>query len=183
MSTDVEASVRALEIAIARLQERFDASEAATKLQATEYARRLKDLNGEYQRDKDRQTDYVTTDKYEDKIAAMDSARVAAVNSEKDAREAALLRVDEKFDDYVKKWEQIQQDQAAQIITLSAAAAEAKRIAEDQGRQTRAEADQAARAQKEAQQDAVRRQTRNITLMGIFLAAVVGLANLLPGLI
>lgn len=172
-----------LEIQVARLQEKVDARDKALKVQAEEYARRLHDLNGEYKRDRERQNDYVAIDKYEDKIAAMDEARTTAVESEKQARETALQRVDEKFVEYVKKWEQIQAEQAATIVTLSAAASEAKRIAEDQGRQTRAEADAQGRRQKDEQQEAARRQTRNITIMGIGLAAIVGLANLLPGLL
>lgn len=172
-----------LEIQVARLQEKVEARDKALTVQAKEYERRLHDLNGEYKRDRERQTDFVSIDKYEDKIAAMDEARTTAVEAEKMARETALQRVDEKFIEYVKKWEQIQAEQAATIVTLSQAAAEAKRIAEDQGRQTRAEAETAARRQKDEQQEAARRQTRNITLMGIGLAFIVGLANILPGIL
>lgn len=175
--------IQELEILVARLQEKIEARDKALLVQADEYERRLHDLNGEYKRDRERQQDFVSIDKYEDKIAAMDEARTTAVEAEKQARETALERVDEKFNEYVKKWEQIQAEQAATIVTLSQAAAEAKRIAEDQGRLTRKESEDQSRRQKDEQREAARRQTRNITLMGIGLAFVVGLANVLPSLL
>lgn len=173
----------ALDVRVARLEERIAASEKAVELQFNENMRRLHDLNGSYSRDRERQNDYVTTDKYEDKIAAMDEARIVAVESEKSARQEALIRVDEKFEDYIKRWELSKREQDATIATLSLAAAEAKQIAENQGRQTREEADRQARDNKAAQEAASRKQTRNVTIVGIALAAVVGLANLLPQLI
>lgn len=181
MSTEQEDRIRSLEVAIAVLETTVRATEKALELQALEYERRLHALNGEYTRDRERQKDYITVDKYEDKIEAMDKARVAAVEAEKSAREAALLRVNENLNDYVKRWEQRQRETEMTISTLSAAAAEAKQIAENQGRQTREEADQEARRQKEAAEANMRRQNRNITIMGICLAAIVGLVNLLPG--
>lgn len=202
--------IRNLEIEVARLQEKVEAGDKALQVQAREYERRLHDLNGEYKRDRDRQQDYVridrfesamnvekdkfaefveryetrheeivnaqheyvTTDKYEDKLLA-----------EKDAREHALQRVDERFSEYVTRWEARQREIDTTIITLSQAASEAKRIAEDQGRMTRKESEDQARRQKEEQREAARKQTRNITLMGIALAFVVGLANVLPNLL
>lgn len=178
--------VHRMEVRLARLEEQFIASELALKLQRVENDRRLHELNGEYKRDRERQQDFVSTDKYEDKIAAMDEARIAAVESEKEAREAALLRVDEKFDEYVKRWEQIQREQAAQIATLSQAAAEAKRIAEDQGRMTRGEADAAAREQKSVaeaiqsqNQEMARKQSRNIAIIAIAIPVIVSIVVLL----
>lgn len=199
-----------LEIKVARLQEKVEARDKALEVQAAEYERRLHDLNGEYKRDRERQREYVstekheadlkaerlkfsefvvryeqrheelvnaqfryvTTDKYEDKLA-----------SEKDAREHALTRIDEKFNEYVQRWELRQREMDQTIATLSKAASEARRIAEDQGRQTRAEADAQAQRNKDEQREVSRRQTRNITVMGIVLASVVGLANLLPNLL
>lgn len=199
-----------LEIKVARLQEKLEARDQALKVQAEEYARRLHDLNGEYKRDRDRQQEYVRTDRFEaamnvekDKFAEFveryETRHEEIVNaqhdyvttdkyedklhSEKDAREHALQRVDERFSEYVTRWEARQREIDQTIVTLSQAAAEAKRIAEDQGRQTRAEADAQARKQKEEQSEAARRQTRNITLMGIGLAFIVGLANVLPGVL
>lgn len=170
-------------VEFARLEARFEASEKALVVQRDEYARRLHELNGEYKRDRERQQDYVSIDKYEDKVESIERARQTAEKAEKEAREQALIRVDEKFNEYIKKWEQVQQEQANQIVTLTAAAAEAKRIAEDQGRLTRDEADRRDREQKMAIEIAQRRQARNITIVGIALAAVVGLANILPGLL
>jgi len=118
------------------------------------------------------QHDYVTQEKYEDKL-----------KSEADARSHALSRIDEKFEEYVQRWELRQREMDQTIATLSRAATEARQIAESQGRQTRAEAEQSAQRQKDAATEAQRRQTRNITIMGIVLAAVVGIANLLPALL
>lgn len=207
MNGDQDLHYHNLDVAVAKIEVTLEKMEEATELQAAEYARRLEDLNGEYKRDRDRQQDfvsterfetslkaekdkfsefiqryetrheeivnaqhqYVTTDKYEDKLAA-----------EKDAREHALQRVDERFAEYVTRWEARQREIDQTIVTLSQAAAEAKRIAEDQGRQTRAEADAQARAQKEVSEIQQRKQTRNITVVGIILAAIVGLVNLVP---
>lgn len=172
--------IRSLEVATAKLEVTLQKMDQATELQAQEYSRRLHELNGEYKRDRERQADFVSTDKYEDKIAAMDEARIAAVHSEKEAREQALLRVDEKFEEYVQRWELRQREMDQTINTLSKAAAEAKNIAESQGRQTRAEAEASAQRAKDAAAEATRRQTRNITIMGIILATVVGVANFVP---
>lgn len=181
-ANDFEERLRKVELLVARVVEQFKASESATRLQAEEYKRRLHELNGEYKRDRERQQDFVSMDKYEDKISAMDEARITAVQAEKEAREAALLRIDEKFDEYVRKWEQIQGAQAEQIVTLTAAAAEAKRIAEDQGRQTRSEADKQAQAQEreaekkfQKQQLLAAEQARKTTRVGIAIAATVTL--------
>jgi hypothetical protein len=130
-----------------RVDERFDARDDALKLQAEEYARRLKDLNGEYARDRARQSDYVTIDKYEAQLAA-----------EKTAREAALLRVDEKFDDYVKRYELRQREIDGLLAGQKGAAEQANKTA----------------------MEASARATRTIQIAGVLLALIVFLANVLP---
>lgn len=141
-----------------RLDERFEALDKALTLQAEEYKRRLTDLNGEYKRDQSRQTNYVTTEKFEDNLKA-----------EKLAREAALLRVDEKLDDgfrriaeqfneYVKRYEQDKRDLDVLLAAQKGAAEAAKQAALEQGRKT----------------------NRNIAVVGSVLGLLVFLLNLLP---
>lgn len=134
---------------IARLTDRMDEQEKALVLQAKEYARRLHDLNGEYQRDRARQNDYVTTDKWE-----------ATNEGERVARVAALLRVDEKFDEYVKRYEQRQREVDLLLAAQKGAAEQAIRAAEDQGRKS----------------------NRNIGIAGLVLTLIVIAANFLPDL-
>ncbi len=133
-----------------RIDERFAALREARELQATEYARRLHDLNGEYKRDRDRQQEYVTIDKYETHNGA-----------EKLAREAALLRVDEKFDDYVKRYEVRQREVDLLLAAQKGAGEQAIRAAEETGR----------------------RSNRNLGLASLGLGALVLVANLVPVLI
>lgn len=130
-----------------RIDERFAALDKALQLQATEYERRLHDLNGEFERDRTRQHDYVTVDKYESTLA-----------SEKIAREAALLRVDEKFDDYVKRYEIRQREVDLLLAAQAGAADEAKRAVEEQGRKS----------------------NRNLGIASLILGAIVFGANLIP---
>lgn len=130
-----------------RLDERFQALSKALELQAVEYERRLHDLNGEFERDRVRQHDYVTVDKYESQLTA-----------EKLAREAALLRVDEKFDEYVKRYEIRQREVDLLLAAQSGAADEAKRAVEEQGRKS----------------------NRNLGIASLILGAIVFGANLIP---
>lgn len=77
-----------------RIDERFTALDKALELQAAEYARRLHALNGEYQRDRQRQAGYVATDKYE-----------AGIKAEAEARARETMRMNERFDDYLEMYE------------------------------------------------------------------------------
>lgn len=132
------------------MDERFAALDKALELQASEYERRLHLLNGEFERDRARQHDYVTTDKYESTLEA-----------EKSAREAALLRVDEKFEDYIKRYEIRQREVDLLLAAQAGAADEAKRAVEDQGRKS----------------------NRNLGIASLVLGVVVFGANLVPLLI
>jgi hypothetical protein len=80
--------VRQLELSIARLQEQLKSSEVAKRLQASEYERRLTALNHAHEQALEVQKTTVTADKFEE-----------YVKTEGVAREAALLRVDEKITD------------------------------------------------------------------------------------
>ena len=131
------------------MDERFAAIDKALELQAEEYSRRLKDLNGEYIRDRERQNDYVTVEKYEDKLAA-----------EAQARDVALTRVDEKFQDYVKRYEVRQREVDQALSMMKGAADQAQRAIEEQARRT----------------------NRNIAILGLALAVLVALANYIGSL-
>lgn len=113
-----------------RYQERFEAQEKELSLAAAEYARRLHDLNGEYKRDRERQAQFVSMEKFEDKLRT-DAERL---RGESIAREAALLRVDEKFDEYVKRYEADKRETDLALALHKGAAEQAKQAAEEQGR-------------------------------------------------
>ena len=138
-----------------RLDERFAELDKALRLQAEEYARRLHELNGAFERDRERQGHYVTVDKYEDKMKA-----------EAQARTLALERIDEKFEDYVKRYEARQREVDLLLTAQKAAAEAAQKAAEDEGRRIREQA---------AEQG--RKQSRNLVVVGLALSAFVALAN------
>lgn len=129
------------------MDERFAALDKALVLQAEEYARRLHSLNGEYQRDRQRQLGYVSADKFE-----------STHKAEATARAAALLRVDEKFEDYVKRYEVRQREVDLLLAAQAGAADEAKR----------------------AVQDAARKQNRNLGIASLTLGIIVFVANIIP---
>ena len=153
-----------------RIEEKFEALDKALKLQAEEYARRLSDLNGEYHRDRERQHDYVTTEKYE-----------STLDSEKIAREAALLRVNEKMDggfnrlneqltEYIKRYDLEKREIDLRLAAQIGAQEEAKRAAEEQGRKS----DQLAK-------DQARKQGRNLAIVGFLLTGIIFAANFVSG--
>lgn len=133
-----------------RFDDRFVALDKALTLQATEYARRLYDLNGEYQRDRERQNAYVTVDKWEDRLKA-----------EAMARSAALQRVDEKFEEYVKRYEVRQREIDLLLAAQKGAADAAIKAAEEQGRKS----------------------NRNIAISGFILGVIVFLVNIIPTIV
>lgn len=95
-----------------RMDERFAGLAKALELQAKEYERRLGALNDEYGRDRARTAAFVTVDKFE----------------------TAIERINEKFDDYVKRYEQDKRDLDVLLAAQRGAADEAKRAAEATGR-------------------------------------------------
>lgn len=139
-----------------RINERFAALDKALELQAKEYERRLHDLNGEYVRDRQRQNQYVTTDKYENNLT-----------QEREKREFALARVDEKFEDYIKRYEARQREVDLLLSAQKGAAEEAKRAAEEQGRKIRDETEKQGR-----------KQARNLLLMGLVLTGLIAAINI-----
>lgn len=139
-----------LDVELDRIWDRFGYSDEALRLQAKEYERRLHELNGAFERDRARQHDYVTTDKWETKNDA-----------EQEAREAALLRVDEKFTEYVKRYEARQREVDLLLAAQAGAADQAKRAVEDQGRKS----------------------NRNLGMASLALGIIVFISSVLPELI
>lgn len=144
-----------------RINERFEALNKALELQAKEYERRLHDLNGEFERDRTRQHDYVTIDKWE-----------ATNKAEATARTAALLRVDEKFEEYVKRYEVRQREVDLLLAAQSGAAEEAKRAVEDAVRKSDAQS-----------RELARKQSRNLGLASLALGIFVFASNFLPDIL
>jgi hypothetical protein len=72
-----EARVRKLERQVVRLFERRASDQRALKLQASEYERRLEDLNGAHEKAVQVQHTYVTQEKFEDFVARYDADREA----------------------------------------------------------------------------------------------------------
>lgn len=144
-----------------RINERFDALDKALVLQADEYKRRLENLNGEYQRDRQRQAQFVSEDKWE-----------ATNKAEATARSAALLRVDEKFEEYVKRYEVRQREVDLLLAAQAGAADEAKRAVEAQGRKS-----------DEQSRELARKQSRNLGAASLALGIFVFAANFLPDIL
>lgn len=155
-----------------RIEEKFAELDKALKLQAREYERRLEALNGEYKRDQSRQAHYVSLDKWE-----------STNEAEKTAREAALLRVNEKFDtgikhvndqlsEYIKRYELERREIDLRLAAQAGAAEEAKRAAEDQGRKS-----------DNLSKEQARKQSRNLGFASLALGIFVFAANFLPDLL
>lgn len=120
---------------------------------------------------------YVTIEKYEDRL-----------KGESTAREMALIRVDEKFADYVKRWEQRQREIDIELVAqknaaaqknavLEAASLDAQKIAEEQGREAIAAAQELARTTNANSAELARRTNRNMGIAGIAVVIIVAIAN------
>lgn len=155
-----------------RIEEKFAELAKALELQAKEYSRRLEALNGEYVRDRQRQAQFVSQDKWE-----------TTNEAEKQARETALLRVDEKFDAafkqindqfaiYITRYEADKREVDLRLAAQAGAAEEAKRAAEDQGRKS-----------NELQREQSRKQSRNLTIAGLLITLFVFGANFIAPVI
>lgn len=144
-----------------RIDERFAALAKALDLQAVENQRRLSILNGEFERDRKRQQDFVSAEKWE-----------ATNTAEREARDTALTRVNEKFEDYIKRYE-IRQHEVDNRLQAQENAAKASKEAA-------ANAAQAAKTAAEAQG---RKSNRNLGITTLALAVLVFLANILPTLV
>jgi hypothetical protein len=127
-----------------RVDTRLEATAEALRLQAAEYERRLATLNHAHEQAVEVQNTYVTQEKYEDKLAA-----------EAEARETALQRIDEKFADYVRRYEQRQREVDEQLTIQRTTAETAATIAQDTAAKT----------------------NRNIAALGVLISALVVVMN------
>lgn len=152
---DIDRRLRDLEVAVARVQTAAEADRTAVRLQAEEYERRLTALNHAHERAVEVQHTYVTADKYEDKLEA-----------ELMARNLALTRIDERFTEFVTRYEARQREVDVLIAAQKGAAMEAKRAAEEQGRKAVA-----------ATAEATRKTNRNLGIMAIVVTVVIAIAN------
>lgn len=131
------------------MDERFDALDKALALQAEEYERRLTALNHAHDKAVQVQHTYVTQDKFEDRVA-----------TDQEKLETALLRTDEKFQDYLKRYEARQREVDLALGIADSAAKRAQEISEEQGRKA----------------------NRNIAIATLVLGIIVAGANWIPSI-
>jgi hypothetical protein len=149
--------VRDLELAVARIEERLAGMGQALELQAAEYERRLDVLNHAHEEAREVAKTTVTQERFDQYVV-----------TEAEKREFALTRVDEKFEDYIKRYEQRQREVDLLLSAQQGASEEAKRSAEEQGRKSRELIDEQAR-----------KQSRNLVIVGLVITVIVALANYL----
>lgn len=161
----VDAELRRLEqLFAAKLQEELNLRLARRQddLRAIEKAeqamnKRLDSMNELREQLNDQARRFVSSEKFDDNLQV-----------EKVAREAALLRVDEKFDDYVKRYEQDKRDIQIAMSAQKAATDSAERTAE-----------KFAQEAKDKANDQARRTNKNLQYASVFLAIVVVSTNIL----
>jgi hypothetical protein len=161
-----EIRIRQLELEVARLQERLTSRAEALKLQAQEYERRLDVLNHAHEEAREVASRTVSRKEFEDYVKSTMTAREQAAKTESDKRELALQRVDEKFEDYVKRYEQRQRE-VDQALTIQKTASEA-------AKQFASEAAQ--KAQLAVTEQAAETNLR-MGVLGLILSAVVIAVN------
>jgi hypothetical protein len=151
-----------------RLDERFVAQEEAGRLRAEELARRLEVLNHAHEQAREKERDFISRETYEtfvlryqDAHQAVKNDIVAAAKSESLKTEANFERVDEKFNEYVKRYEARQREVDLLLSAQKGAAEEAKRAVEEQARKA----------------------NRNLGIASLVLGLIVFAANTTPLLI
>jgi predicted PolB exonuclease-like 3'-5' exonuclease len=144
----------------ALFDERFGALAKALELQAEEYERRLEDLNHAHEEARLVASRTVTREAFDQYVA-----------TEREKREFALDRVNEKFEDYIKRYEQRQREVDLLLSAQQGASEEAKRSAEEQGRKSR-----------DAIGEQARKQNRNLMIVGLVITVAVAAANYLGAL-
>ena len=151
-----------------RLDERFQAQEHANELKAEELARRLEVLNHAHEQAREKERDFISRETYEtfvlryqDAHQAVKNEIVAATRAESEKLEAGLERVDEKFNEYVKRYEARQREVDLLLSAQKGAAEEAKRAVEEQARKA----------------------NRNLGIASLVLGVIVFAANTIPLLI
>lgn len=144
----VEVRIACLERDVAWMREN-------TKLQAVEYARRLEVLNHAHELAVEKEKEFVSTDYYVAEHKSLALGQIAELKAEREARERAIDRVNEKFEDYVTRYEARQREIDQTLAAQRGGEEEARRLIEDQARKT----------------------NRNVGIMGLILALVVFVAN------
>ena len=127
---------------------RLDAMERALTLQAKEYARRLGVLNHAYENAEQIRGTYLNADKYETQR-----------RSDNDARELALERINEKFEEFVDRFDKRQREVDLELAQAKGEAITAQRLAEEQARKA----------------------NRNIAIVSVTLAVTIFIINVLTG--
>ena len=156
---------------LARLEERQAAVRDALTLQAAEYERRLQTLNHENERIASVLNGSVSQERFEQ-----------YVSNESEKRELALERVNEKFDDYVRRADQRQREMDLLIQAQDQAAREAKEAVGRAVANAEQAVAQAAQNAKDAAARAEARANRRIYIAFSVLALLVAAVNLVPGL-
>lgn len=133
-----------LKVRLAVLEARMAERDKALKVQAKEYERRLEALNHAHEQAIQVQHTYVTEDKFEAQIKAESLARSEAVD-----------RVNERFNDHVRRYEDRHQELSDEMVAMRANNAAVQHLSEEQGR----------------------RQSRNLALATVVISVVVALAN------
>lgn len=123
MSEELEHRLTELETSLLWMREN-------TKLQATEYERRLDTLNHAHEVALVKERDYVSQEKFDDYSASQSVALITQLSSEKEAREKALERVDERFEDFVTRYELHQREVDEQLAIQRGVAEESARTLE-----------------------------------------------------
>jgi hypothetical protein len=151
-----------------RLDERFQAQEHANVIKAEELARRLEVLNHAHEQAREKERDFIQRETYETFVVRYQDAHqslkneiVAATKAQQDRVESSFERVDEKFNEYIKRYEVRQREVDVLLAAQKGAAEEAKRAVEEQGRKS----------------------NRNLGMVSLGLGIIVFLANTIPLLI
>jgi methionine synthase I (cobalamin-dependent) len=124
---EIEPRVRHIEIMVAKMASENEGKELALRLQATEYERRLETLNNENSRIANVLAKSVSQDRFDDYVMAERAREEELAKTSKQASDLALDRVNEKFDEFVRKYE-LRQKEVDAILTAQSAvvAAQAK---------------------------------------------------------
>ena len=148
-----------------RLDERFIAQERANELKAEELARRLEVLNHAHEQAREKERDFISRETYEtfvlryqDAHQAVKNEILSASHTESEKLEVGLARVDEKFNEYVKRYEARQREVDLLLSAQKGAAEEAKRAVEEQARKA----------------------NRNLGIASLVLGIIVFAANTIP---
>ena len=148
-----------------RLDERFRAQERANTLKAEELARRLEVLNHAHEQAREKERDFISRETYEtfvlryqDAHQAVKNEILSASHAESEKLEVGLARVDEKFNEYIKRYEARQREVDVLLAAQKGAAEEAKRAVEEQARKA----------------------NRNLGIASLVLGVIVFAANTIP---